>query len=218
MPGIERVFLIADLAGYTALTEAHGGLEAAKVVGRYVELAERALAPAASIVERVGDQLLIVGEQAPPVVETAIRLRDLVETEPLFPAVRSGIDGGAVVEQHGRYFGPALNVTARLAAYARPGQILCTDAVRRSCSSLTACEFHPIGPVRLKNVHVEVSAFEVVAEGQPRQPEIVDPVCRMRVRPETAPARLSLNRRMHYFCSFECASAFAASPDSYLED
>ena len=67
MPAIERVFLLADLAGYTALTETHGGLEAARVVGRYVELAERALAPAASIVERVGDRLLIVGEQAPPV-------------------------------------------------------------------------------------------------------------------------------------------------------
>ena len=42
---IERVFLIADLAGYTALTEAMGAEEAANVVDRYVALAHAALRP-----------------------------------------------------------------------------------------------------------------------------------------------------------------------------
>ena len=32
------VFVIADLAGYTALTEAHGGEQAATMVARYREL------------------------------------------------------------------------------------------------------------------------------------------------------------------------------------
>jgi adenylate cyclase len=48
---VDVVFLIADLSGYTALTEAHGGVEAAKVVVRYVELARSALAADARLVE-----------------------------------------------------------------------------------------------------------------------------------------------------------------------
>ena len=45
-------FLIADLAGYTALTEAMGDMEAAKVIARYVELAHDVLRPGTRIVER----------------------------------------------------------------------------------------------------------------------------------------------------------------------
>ena len=33
----ETVFLIADLAGYTALTEAHGDMSAAEIVKRRME-------------------------------------------------------------------------------------------------------------------------------------------------------------------------------------
>ena len=75
------MFLIAGLAGYTVLTAAHGGLEAAKVVGRYVELAERALVPGARIAERVGDQLLVVADEPHAAIRSAIRLRDAIEAD-----------------------------------------------------------------------------------------------------------------------------------------
>jgi class 3 adenylate cyclase len=37
---IHGVFLIADLSGYTALTEAHGNISAAQIVKRYVEIVQ----------------------------------------------------------------------------------------------------------------------------------------------------------------------------------
>jgi YHS domain-containing protein len=43
----------------------------------------------------------------------------------------------------------------------------------------------------------------------------MDPVCRMRLDPGTAPARLPVGDITHYFCSLGCARAFAASPESY---
>lgn len=51
---IEVVILIADLCGYTALTEAHGNVQAANAVTRYAEIARAALAPGVRLVERVG--------------------------------------------------------------------------------------------------------------------------------------------------------------------
>jgi adenylate cyclase len=114
------VFVIADLAGYTPLTEAHGGDGAATTVARYRDLAERALADGARIVEQVGDELLIVASDARAAMMSAVRIRAAVDAEPRFPGVRIGIADGSVVEREGRYFGPALNLTARLAARPAP--------------------------------------------------------------------------------------------------
>lgn len=52
---VEVVFLMADLSGYTALTEVHGNIQAAGAVTRYAEIAHAPLQPGARLVERVGD-------------------------------------------------------------------------------------------------------------------------------------------------------------------
>ncbi len=215
MNEVEVVFLIADLAGYTALTEAMGAGQAVKVVTRYVELANEVLTPGTRIVERVGDELLIVSDDTRAALRTALSLREAVESEPLFPSVRIGIHAGRVLEHQGRYFGPALNLTARVAAYARAQQILCTEHVARSVAGLDGVECHPMGAVRFKNVAEPVSVHEVVVRARPTEPAHIDPVCRMHVRPETAPARLPFAGGVYYFCSFECARRFAERPEDH---
>jgi len=211
-----RVFVIADLSGYTALTEAHGGDEAASTVARYRELAERALADGARIIEQVGDELLIVAGDARAAVVSATRIRAAVDDEPRFPGVRIGIADGPVVEREGRYFGPALNLTARLAARAGAGEIFCTAAVTEACRDLDGVAFRALGALRFKNVPTPVDAFAVLPDRAHPQGTATDPVCRMRLDPGTAPARLPFGDTTHYFCSLGCARAFAASPESYV--
>jgi class 3 adenylate cyclase len=212
---VDVVFLIADLAGYTALTEAHGGTQAARVIGRYVELTEDALRPGVNLVERVGDELLIVGSEPPAVLETAIGLRDLIDAEPMFPGVRMGIHGGRVLRNDGRYYGTALNLTARLAAHARPGQLLCSDAMAAVCEA-RGIPCRGLGPVRFRNLPLAVAVFEV-AMSHPRDADsAIDPVCRMHVSATTAPARLPYGGAIHLFCSFDCARAFASAPDRFV--
>ena len=67
--------LIADLAGFTALTEIHGGRYAAWVISRYLTLVRATLDPAARLAERVGDAVLIVAPEAMSAVRTAVDLR-----------------------------------------------------------------------------------------------------------------------------------------------
>jgi adenylate cyclase len=210
------VFVIVDLAGYTALTEAHGGDGAATTVARYRDLAERALADCARIVEQVGDELLIVAAEAQAAMMTAIDIRAAVDAEPRFPSVRIGVADGPVVERDGRYFGPALNLTARLAARARPDEILCTATVAGACRELPGVAFRELGALRFKNVPVPVIVFTIIAEPALRAGTALDPVCRMHVEPATAPATLLVGGTTHYFCSAACARSFAASPESYL--
>jgi adenylate cyclase len=209
-------FVIADLAGYTALTEAHGGDGAATTVARYRDLAERALADGARIIEQVGDEILIVAGDVRAAVVSAVRICAAVDDEPRFPGVRVGVASGPVVEREGRYFGPALNLTARLAAHAGAGEILCTAAVTEACRNLDGVTFRSLGALRFKNVPAPVDVFAVASERAHDRGTAVDPVCRMQVDPVTAPARLPFGDSTHYFCSLDCARAFAASPESYV--
>jgi hypothetical protein len=122
-----------------------------------------ALHPAARLAERVGDAILIVAPGAASAVKTAVDLREAPEREPLFPLLRLGVHGGPVVELDGSYFGTPLNLTARLAAHATAGQILCTESIATAASHLEGVEFRSLGPVSLKNILAPVSIFEVVA-------------------------------------------------------
>ena len=212
---IDVTFLIADLAGFTALTETHGNLHAAHVVTRFVELVRATLQPETRLVERVGDAILIVAEGTTPAVRTAIALRDAAEREPLFPLLRIGVHGGPVVQLGGSYFGTALNLTARLAGYARPDQILCTERIAQSAGDLPDVEFRALGAVRLKNIAAPVPIFQARPAHRRRAAVLVDPVCQMRVAAKRAPARLPFGGRTYLFCSLACARAFAGHPERY---
>jgi class 3 adenylate cyclase len=217
LPLTERdvTFLIADLAGFTALTEIHGSRHAAWVVTRYVAIVRAALDPAARLAERAGDAVLIVAPKAASAVRTAVDLRAGTERESLFPLLRLGIHCGPVVELNGSYFGTPLNLTARLAAYAAPGQILCTEAVASAASGLEGVEFRDLGLVTLKNIVAPVSIFEVVATSRQLGSDLVDPVCQMRVDPLTAASQLAHGGQTYLFCSPECARAFAAQVGAF---
>jgi class 3 adenylate cyclase len=56
-----------------------------------------------------------------------------------------------VVFQDGDYFGRTVNLAARIAAHAGPGQVLVSDQVVAECAG-GAVTFEPIGPVPLKGV------------------------------------------------------------------
>jgi len=212
----ELAFIIADLSGYTALTEAHGDERAADVVTRYADLARSVLEPGARCVERVGDELLVTALDAATAARSALAIRDRIEREPLFPTIRAGVHAGPVVEREGRYFGATLNLTARIAGHARGGQILCSGTVATAVSTLADVAVRPLGEVRFKNVGSAVAVYELIAAHRDGAETLLDPVCRMRVSAEAAPARLPYGGAIYYFCSFDCAKAFAVAPQRYV--
>ncbi|MGD2096983.1 MAG: adenylate/guanylate cyclase domain-containing protein [Desulfobacterales bacterium] len=113
---IQHIFLIADLSGYTAMTEAHGGISAARVVKRYIEIVQECLQEGSRLVETIGDEVIVIGDDAANLIRVALNLREKVENEPNFPAVHIGIHAGDVLEQDGRFFGSAINIASRTAA------------------------------------------------------------------------------------------------------
>lgn len=68
-----------------------------------------------------------------------------------------------------------------------------------------------IGPTSLRNLiePVELLEVDVVAKAESLRSEAIDPVCRMRVFPESTPGHLRHASRDFWFCSSECVARFA---------
>ena len=215
MSEIDRTLLIADLSGYTALTEAHGALHASEVELRFGRMAEASLEPGVVIVDRVGDQVLCAGAETLAVLRTALRLCARVESEPDFLGMQAGIHQGAVVQREGRLFGSPLNLTARLAARASSGQILCTEPIARAAGGFPGVSAQAMGERRFKNVSSPVAVFELVRDDRRGQTSATDPVCRMRIDIERAATAIPFQGVTYHFCSQACGRLFSATPEQY---
>ncbi len=210
-------FLFADLAGFTALTEIHGDDDATNVVTRFYDLAYASLVDKTRLIKTIGDAVMIIADEPSAAVSTALRLAATIHAEPGFPAVRVGLNSGSAVERSGDYFGAAVNLAARITAYARSDQILCTNAVAGSIRNSNLAVIHSAGIVSFKNIAQPVALFELEDLLHHMTHREIDPVCRMGLNPDTAPARLPFRDRLYHFCSFACAQKFAQAPDLYVE-
>jgi adenylate cyclase len=83
-------------------------------------------------------------------VLAALDMVEGVATQGLPPA-RVGMHAGSVIFQEGDYFGRTVNVAARIAEYARPGEVLVSQEVVDAADG-TPVTFTAIGPVELTGV------------------------------------------------------------------
>lgn len=214
---IDRALLFADLSGYTALTEAHGGLKASEIVLRFVALVESSLESAVTIVSSIGDDVFVIGAGTLAVVRTALRLRDAVGREPRFPRIRMGIHRGAIIEREERLFGAPINLAARLCDRAEGGHIFCTNPIAKAVVTLAEIEPRAVGELHFKNVSRPVEVFDLVRVTEKRASAVVDPVCKMQVAANLAAVTIEHAGATYRFCSAECARAFARAPELYVK-
>ncbi|MDO1449202.1 adenylate/guanylate cyclase domain-containing protein [Rhodocytophaga aerolata] len=205
--------LVADLAGYTALTEAHGSFSAAQIVDKYLQIVNNSLTGSSRLVERVGDEVVIIAEIARDLVETALRLRQLANEENNFLAIHAGIHIGDLLERNGSFFGTAINLASRIASISKGGQILCSASIIKEVAEASNIEFTCLGEVSFKNLRTKIELFEIKAEPHLLPPHI-DPVCRMLVLPNQA-IHCQHEGKMYYFCSGECQTLFVSSPKDF---
>lgn len=71
---------------------------------------------------------------------------------------------------------------------------------------------HDLGPVALRNVTQDVARYRVDLDCEQ---QAVDPVCRMTVAQHDAAGILTFGGHDYWFCSLECAGAFAANPSRH---
>jgi class 3 adenylate cyclase/YHS domain-containing protein len=215
MDSAEYTFVFADLAGYTALTEAHGDDGGANVARRFHELTRAALGDS-TLVKTLGDGVMIVASSLSAAVRLAEDLGKQVAVEQEFPAVRIALHQGTAVVHQGDYFGNSVNLTARVMEAARPGQVLCTECIADAVMSAELARAVPVGTVRLKHIAQPVALYEIAFERAADTLKHLDPVCRMMVDANTTRATLEHEGTQLHFCSQGCAAKFSLSPETYF--
>ena len=210
-------FLFADLAGFTALTEAMGDEEAADLVGDFCA-AVRELLPehGAEEIKSIGDALMIRTEHAGDAIRLGLRIVNEIGGRNFFPTVRVGMDTGQAVEREGDWFGATVNTAARVSGVAAGGEVLLTEPTRHAAGTVEGVELREHGRRSLRNISEPVLLFEAVQEGETDRAGLpIDPVCRMAVDPDHSAGRLSHEGVEYHFCSLACAGKFAAAPERY---
>ena len=134
----EATFVFADIAGFTALTEAHGDEEAANLVADFCR-AVKAELPDSRRHAREDDRRRDPAP-GPASPEQAVLLglhiiNDLMRGHGA-PAIRVGLHHGPAVERDGDYFGATVNLAARVSAVATAGEVLVTGHTAALAPSL----------------------------------------------------------------------------------
>jgi adenylate cyclase len=155
------VFL--DLVGYTRLTEERGDQIAAELVGRLAQIVQSGSARfGGKPVKWLGDGVMFHFPDPRQAVLCSLELVDQTPEAGLPPA-HVGVNAGPVIFRDGDYFGRTVNIAARIAGQAGPGEVLVSDDV----AGLTAGDglrYHPIGPVELKGLTKAVVLHRVTKD------------------------------------------------------
>src|SRR5215213_537187 len=216
----DATFLFADIAGFTALTEAHGDEEAADLVADFCESVEADLpAYGGEQIKTIGDAVMVrVAEPAQAVLLGLHIAHDVLHGHGA-PAVRVGLHHGPAIERDGDYFGAAVNLAARVSAAATAGEVLLTAQTAALAADLDGVVWESRGRQMLRNVREPVELLAAVREGEPASGGLaLDPVCRMAVDPEHSAGRLVYEDTTWFFCSLSCAGEFARQPERFARE
>ena len=140
-----------DISGYTRLTQELGDDAAAELASKVALLVQRSsVQRGGKPIKWLGDGVMFHFEDPGPGVRAALEMVDVLAAEGLPPA-HVGLHAGPVLFQQGDYFGQTVNLSARIADYARAGEVLVSRAVV-DASVEEGIRFGDIGPVDLKGV------------------------------------------------------------------
>lgn len=200
--------LMADLSGYTALTETHGAVAAADLIDKYIGIVESCLIGDSHLHERTGDEIMVVSSCPDFLLATAVMIGKHTSNEDNFLQVHGGLHYGKVLQRGKSYFGSAINLTSRIASKAKAGSVWCSDEFVNALSDKSVFPLTSKGNQVFKNVSIEKEVFELCIED--RKSVHIDPVCRMLI----LDTNNAISHPIHankYFCSSECLAIYNAN-------
>ena len=174
-----RGFLFSDVRGFTSFAERYGNNAAAAMVGRFLEIARKAIARhEGAEIKTEGDAIHAVFPSASSAVLCGLEIQDaaaeLNVQEPDRPlGLGVGVHAGEAVETAEGYIGRAVNIAARLCAVAKPGEVLVSSTVKGITQASIPVGFIPRGRRRLKGIRDPILVYAVTRDMTARAPRAV---------------------------------------------
>jgi adenylate cyclase len=140
-----------DITGYTRLTQERGDQAAAQLAETLATLVTRRSGEhGGRPVKWLGDGVMFYFRESTGAVTAALEMvRGVIDAG--LPPAHVGIHTGPVIVQSGDYYGQTVNLAARIADFARPGEVLVSQAVVDAGDGRDVV-FTDIGAVELKGV------------------------------------------------------------------
>jgi class 3 adenylate cyclase len=137
-----------DLVGFTAATSQMGSTQLLEFMQRFQRRAfDVVTAAGGRLVKHIGDEIMFASPEPVDGCEIALALIEAFADAESLP--RGGLAHGLVVARHGDYYGPVVNLAARLADIAVSGEVLADAAVAESVGP-GRYSFEPAGRRQLK--------------------------------------------------------------------
>ena len=152
---IERAIGFVDLVGSTDVLRTQSVAEMARSINHFERLVGDLVTRAGGrLVKLIGDEAMFSFIDARVAVATAVEL-----TRESSSPVRVGLAFGDVVAMHGDYFGPTVNLAARLVAVAQPSTVVVSSSMPPPAAG--AFDFVAVETGPLRGFPEVTTAFEV---------------------------------------------------------
>jgi adenylate cyclase len=165
-PSHPEACVFADLSGYTRLTEELGDAAAAQMaIGLSELMQDVASSHDGRVVKLIGDAAHFYFHEPSDAILGALAFVEGVEPHRLPPA-HVGVNAGPMTYTDGDYYGLAVNIAARIAAMAGPGQVLVGE-VAAAAGDPEGVRFEEVGPTQLKGVSRPVTVYRAHRKDAP---------------------------------------------------
>lgn len=199
-----------DLAGFSAITDVYGDSRAIAMLELFESMVGRALENHAPPIKWIGDEVMLSFPEPQSAIKALGSLLSACRDDPRLPLTRTALHHGPVVRRASDLFGSTVNITARVAAMAAPGQLLATQPI----AEVAAAEgilVGDLGQASLRSLPNKIHLFELHLTPTP-DPAWIDPVCKMHA-PYSTFQRAAPSGP--WFCSKRCEEAYSRSPETY---
>jgi class 3 adenylate cyclase len=149
-----------DLVGSTTLSRRLSAAELAAVVERFEDVThDLATARRGRVVKFIGDEVMFVTADATAACDIALALIEEFATDPNVTP-RGGLAEGELLDRGGDYYGPVVNLAARLAELAVPREVLVSQEIAAHATGAgLRCE--PAGRRLLRGFDAPVTVLSV---------------------------------------------------------
>jgi adenylate cyclase len=199
-----------DLAGFSAITDVYGDSSAIAMLEIFEGMVRAALEESSPPVKWIGDEVMLSFPNPTSAIKALGRLLPACRNEPRLPLTRTALHHGPVIRRSNDLFGSTVNIAARIAGLAGPGQLLATQPVAAAASS-EGILVKSLGAVALRSLPDAMAMFEIQIAHVP-DAAWIDPVCKM-AAPYAAFQRSAPVGP--WFCSKRCEEAYNRSPQTY---
>jgi adenylate cyclase len=160
-----------DLVGSTAWGQSIALRDQSLALTRFESAAwTSAVLGGGRVIKTIGDEVFFAAPTADAACRIGLEICQAVGQDEVLPPARGAVGVGPAISREGDYFGPLVNLLARLVKVGDPGEVVVTEAVARQLPH-EIWDMRQLQPAELRGIAEPVAAFVV----EPRVPASRDP-------------------------------------------